>query len=276
MSWRTRIRLLLSRVKWPGWVMFVWGVLWWTPELYGKADFWVKAAKAVGGNFGLIATATASPWFSIFLILAGILWLCFVGESRYAIRHPAMPYIGWGFVGLLAFAFWSVLVAGYISQRVRGDKETEVNILKQSNEQLQQKVAAVEKELERQTSPWLLTDGQKSKLTEALNKILPGVTYKLMVHVIAGCPQCAGYTNDLGELWKKVPGWEVQGTTNHGLDPLLIGMNVVVDMEGCPSEELRLVVSALKAAELKHAQVKAKGILGSGTCALVVGNRPQE
>jgi hypothetical protein len=226
-----------------------------------------------------MAMVAAAPWFSGFLMLAGILWLCCVGESRYAIRHPVMPYVGWGVVGLLAFAFWSVLIAGYVAvhvpQQMAEEAQAKIDSLNQTNQQLQQKMEALGQALEREVSPWGLTDDQKKKLADALNKVPPGVTYTLNIHVIPNCSRCSIYMTELGEVWEKVPGWKIQGGPNFGLDPRVVGVLVPIDMENCPAEELQLVMSALGEAGMKPERARAEGKLGS-ECVLLVGSRPKQ
>jgi hypothetical protein len=80
---------------------------------------------------------------------------------------------------------------------------------------------------------------------------------------------------ELGEMWGKVPGWQIQGGPNFELDPRLVGIFVPVDTEDCPAEELHLVISALNTAEIKYERAKAEGKLGPG-CFLLVGSRPRQ
>jgi hypothetical protein len=158
-----------------------------------------------------------------------------------------------------------------------GGKEAQAKIdsLTQTNQQLQQKVEALGQALEREVAPWGLTDDQKKKLADALNKVPPGVTYKLNIHVIPNCSRCSIYMTELGEVWEKVPGWQIQGGPHFGLDPRLVGVLVPVDIKNCPDEELQLVISALGVVGIKPERVRAEGKLGS-ECLLLVGSRPRQ
>lgn len=264
--------LWLQKVRWwyekrkaklPGWALLLLGFFWkiftGIPDVFDASQFWWKQMKNVSGVIGWVATVVNSIWFSIGLILAGIAWLRFVGESRRQLHHPIWPVLGWAVVIIVSLAFWSVLVAGYVASHL--------------SEDLQQKVTS----LERQIAPWGLTENQKRQLEAALksNKVPPGFTYQLRVLVPDNCDRCAGYANDLTNAWQGIPGWEIRGTTIFGLDPRQSGILVPVDIEGCSSEELALMVAALDAAEIKYQKVRAEGNSGVDVCAIIVGNRPQ-
>src|SRR5688572_20138521 len=100
MPWWLRIKWCFEeqKAKLPAWMLFVLIVLWnvytGVPDLFDSTNFWLETAKEMGGKVGLIATIIDSPWFSIALILVGTVWLRFVGESRYVVRHPALPLLG--------------------------------------------------------------------------------------------------------------------------------------------------------------------------------------
>jgi hypothetical protein len=124
--------------------MIAWSIFWWTPELYGKFDFWLGAAKEIGGKLGQIATFITSPWFSLALMVTGIAYLFLVGESERPVRHPIWPILGWVVVVTVALVFWSVLVAGYVAthvpQQMAREARDQINSLTQTNQQLQQEV----------------------------------------------------------------------------------------------------------------------------------------
>lgn len=159
MAWwilRTRIGSLFSRVKWPGWFMIAWSIFWWTPEVYGKFDFWLNAAREIGGRLGQIAAVVTSPWFNLALMVIGIAYLCFVGESERAVRHPIWPILGWVVVSFVALAFWSVLVAGYVATYVPQQGVTEakaqIDSLTQVTEDQKKKLAHALSEAEKLTA----------------------------------------------------------------------------------------------------------------------------
>ena len=83
------------------------------PDWQGRIQFWVEEARTVSGQLALVVTAITSRWFGIGLIGSGIGYLLFVGEPKRAVRHPIWPILGWGVLGVVALAFWTVLVAGY-------------------------------------------------------------------------------------------------------------------------------------------------------------------
>lgn len=244
--------------------------------MFDATDFWIEKAKTVSGKIGLSATIIDSPWFNLGLFILGVLYLRYVGEVQRPLRHPAWPILGWAVVGVVALTFWSVLVAGYVAirvpQQMAGKAEAQIESLTQTNQELQQKVAA----LEQQSSSRVLTDEQKKKLKDVLSEIPPGVTYKVDFNVgLTSCFDCPGYMGDLVNAWNEVPGWKANGVTHFGLNPRLVGVVVVTDAENCPPEELRLVMSALRTAGIQHEGMPAKGQLGS-ECAVAIGSKPQK
>jgi hypothetical protein len=67
----------------------------------------------MNGYFGYAAMIVKAWWFSPALLLSGLLWLAFVGESPRAVKSRILPYIGWAVSGLIALTILLVLVAGY-------------------------------------------------------------------------------------------------------------------------------------------------------------------
>jgi hypothetical protein len=169
-------------------------------------------------------------------------------------------------VGVVVLAFWSVLVAGYVMVYAPQQSEADVT-------------ARVTGLVEEKFRPRELTEEQRKKLVNVLDHVPLGEIYKLAVHVVANCIECSGYGDDLITVWKSVPRWSVQGTTNFNLKPRLSGIIVGVDPITCPSDEIRLIKEAFVAAQL-DSKVFAlddedkKGITDS--CSVIIGSKPQK
>lgn len=157
--------------------------------------------------------------------------------------------------------------------RIGEEAKAQIDSLTQTNQQLQQKVTA----LEQQSLPRILTDEQKKKLTEALSKVPLGSNYRLLFLAISGCEECSGYMEELWTIWSKAPGWKVLRTTTSDTIPGAIGLFVPVGKEGCPSEELHLVMSALDVTGIQYGQGSTNVVLGSGPgCYVLVGRKPPQ
>jgi hypothetical protein len=106
----------LSKSKWPGWIFIVIAFFNGVPEWHDHAMFWVVAAKELQGHLGRLAMFVSSPWLNAGLVVVGVLYVVVVGEVEKPLRgHPGWLFLGWGAVGMLMLAFWSVLVAGYVA-----------------------------------------------------------------------------------------------------------------------------------------------------------------
>ncbi len=118
------IRFLFSRVKWPGLVPLILAIVINVPDWQSRIQFWLKAAKMMGGSVAFAATIVGSWWFTLSLVVGGVGYLALVGEPRkYVQRHPAWPILGWIVFGGIALIVWSVLLAGYVFVQVHLDSQ---------------------------------------------------------------------------------------------------------------------------------------------------------
>jgi hypothetical protein len=281
MPWWLRIKWWFEeqKSKVPAWMFFVLGILLRVPDLFDATNFWIEAVKAMGGKVGLIASVIDSPWFSIALILVGIAWLYFVGESPRPVRRPVLPLLGWVLAVVVSLVFWSVLVAGYVAthipQQMTNEAKAQINSLTQAKQQLQEKVTA----LEQQTSPRVLTEAQLKKMVETLKKVPAGTSHRVIFEALSSCNECAGFMGDIMAAWKDLPGWQVQSTVHFGLNPRLRGVIVGIDSE-CPSTEAQLISDVLGAGEISHSNIVMSNedrknlAIPAGFCPVFIGVKP--
>jgi hypothetical protein len=280
----TRIKKLFSRVKWPGWFAILVAIFIGVPDWNGRIDFWLKAAKGMGGYLGLAATIAASPWFLVGLVATGLGYLAFVGEVEKPVRrHPGWIILGWTVFGIIALAFSGLLLAGYVAIRVA--KQASVgavqNLSKSSQEvksdlgSIETQIAQIQQELQ-QSRPRVFTDDQRQKLVAALKNVPTGKTYNLMVEVVGSCNECSGYANDLMTAWNGLTDWKIQGSTNFGLNPRLTGVVVGIDPKNCPPDESKLLSDSLDAANINHSfSPVPANFIPTGFCGLFIGNKPR-
>jgi hypothetical protein len=106
---RTRT-FVTTPIKIPGALLLLWVVFREIPDMKSRFDFWLDAAKSMGGYSGIAASILLSPWFTIAVFAAAIAWLFFVHEPK-GVRHPVWHSIGWSVVGLFALLIFAT--AGY-------------------------------------------------------------------------------------------------------------------------------------------------------------------
>jgi hypothetical protein len=116
MEW---LRRWLARYKWPGLVAILYGAFTQIPDFQSRVQFWLEAAKMVGSKIGVVATILASPLFGIGLIVAGFVYLAFVGERQVVARHPIWPILGWTVVAASILSIATLVLIGYVVTQVR-------------------------------------------------------------------------------------------------------------------------------------------------------------
>jgi len=171
-------RRLLSPQKFPGYFIAIVGLGWKILDIGGRLDFFWQAVQVMGGDAALVAMIILSPYFSVSLILFGVLYVIFVGDSVVlTIRHPAMPVVGWSIAGILLVFLSSILMFGYFLS--------------------QSKIRDITTFYERSTSERHLTDVQKVLLKEELQKIKSQISdNKIAVSAINGAPEAMQYAGE--------------------------------------------------------------------------------
>jgi hypothetical protein len=110
-AWR-RVSTLFTRPKLPAWAFILLGIVQWVPDWKSRIEFWLAAARGVGGHWGTMATVVASPYFSLGLSVFGIAWLAFIGEPAHGVqRDPRWRFVGWSVFAVCLTAI--VVTAGY-------------------------------------------------------------------------------------------------------------------------------------------------------------------
>jgi hypothetical protein len=151
----------------------------------------------------------------------------------------------------------------------------EVERLTGENEQLSGQVAR----LEALSRPRELTDEQRKKMVEVLKEVPPGKTYKLSISVIRNCDDCWTYAGSLHSIWSDVPGWSVDGPWHflpHRWLESEFGKGVFANaMRGCRPEEMQLIESALRAADIGYTRTEKyiPLVIGDMRCTVLVGRK---
>lgn len=247
---KARLRRVFSRSRWPGLLAIILWIVINVPDWQSRIQFWLNAAKLMGGQVSSVAWIVSSPFFSTGLLVSGLAYLILVPEPERIVRpHPIWPILGWG-VFLIAFlAFWSVLIAGYIAIRI--PKAPDVNALVTSAAEVKSLEAQLA-QLQRAMQPRIFTEDQRKALIAKLNTVPPGKTFNLLIEVIPSCNECMAFADDILGPWQGLAAWKVQGNTNFNLNPRLSGVVIGIDPANCSAEESKLISDALDDAHIRH------------------------
>ena len=107
-----RFSALITRPKLPAWAFILLAIIQWVPDWKSRIEFWLDAARSMGGFMGVLATAIASPYFSAGLSVFGVAWLIFIGEPPRGVqRDPRWRFVGWSVFAVCLTAI--IVTAGY-------------------------------------------------------------------------------------------------------------------------------------------------------------------
>lgn len=200
-SLRERIWRLFTRPKLPGWAFFLLLVIQWVPDWKARFDFWVEAAEGVGGYTGAFAAMIGSPYFSLVMAGAGVLWLAFAGEpSRGVLRDARWRYLGWAI-----FAACFIVVVTVVG---RGALEAYV--------------------LDR--TFWHLTASEASRLGRELDQVPEEQRFPISVRTVMSNAQALTFADDLLSVFHQ-HGWVVTGAQDPTLRADLQGINFVTALD---------------------------------------------
>lgn len=202
--WWKRPQRLVSKPKLPAWPVLLWLLIQQIPDWKGRIDFWLDAAKTAGGYTAVAAAVIGSPYFSLGMAGAAVLWLAFAGEPRRGvIRHPWLPYLGWTIAG---FFFTAIIVtAGWGAIQLYVNRQVSAKTAQQF---------------------WYLTDDQKKSLGRELDKTPPSQRFVVNVRIVFGNAQVLTIANDLAEVFQ-AHGWTFSGTEDMSLRADLLGINFI-------------------------------------------------
>lgn len=143
-----------------------------------------------------------SPYFSVGLAIAGILWLAFVGEPRRGIqRHHWLPYLGWSVFAVCLTAI--VITAGWGA----------INLY-------------IKKEAAKISGPgWHLTEEQRTSFIKNLDAIPKKDRYPINIRCLLASTQSQSMALELNEILNE-HGWSANISADQRLRPDIVGINI--------------------------------------------------
>jgi hypothetical protein len=263
---RRRAYLLITAPKIPAWLVILLLVLKEIPDWKSRYDFWVSAAKSLGGFPGMIASVIGSGYFTPIAAVTAAAYIILVGEPKKGVqRHHWWPYIGWSVFGTLVTVMVVTGIVGYVEIYIK----TEVS--KRDDEI--QKQSAVRPVF------WHLTDLQKTSLAHVLDKVPEDKRFPIQVR----CLPDAGSRTYVEDLAKVFIDHQWKFTANclfSNVRPDLVGVYIGVakKFEGKNIEELpdhdRMMGTILNEAHIPAQWSLDRDDSLGDEPTLVVGNAP--
>jgi hypothetical protein len=211
---RKRAYLLVTKPKLPAWAVIALLVLQQIPDWKSRYDFWLAAAKSLGGVPAMIASTIGSPYFGVIAGTIAAAYIVLVGEPKTKTqRHHWWPYIGWSIFGILLTVTVITGIIGYveidIKQEVSGRDE------------------AIQKQAAVRPVFWHLTDFEKTSLVYALDQVPENERFPIQVR----CLPDAGsrtYVEDLAKVFIDHKWTVTANCLFNNVRPDAVGMYVVV------------------------------------------------
>jgi hypothetical protein len=207
---RRRAYLLVTAPKLPAWAVILLLVIKEVPGWKSRYEFWLAAAKSLGGMPGTIASVIASNYFAAIAGVMAAAYIVLVGEPKKGTqRHHWWPYIGWSVFGLLLTSIIVTGIVGYVEIYIK--------------EEVSSRDEAIQKQYSVHPVFWHLTDFQKTNLGVALDQVPEDKRFQIQIR----CLQDSGSRTFAEDFAKVVTDnhWKVIGNCLfNDIRPDLVGL----------------------------------------------------
>jgi hypothetical protein len=265
---RKRVYLLVTLPKLPAWAVVIILVVKEIPDWKSRYDFWLAAAKSLGGAPGMIASLVASGYFTPIAATMAAGYIIFVGEPKKGVqRHPWWPYIGWSVFGALVTVVVVTGIVGYVEIYIKEEVSRRDNTI--------QKQSAVRPVF------WHLTDFEKTSLGFALDQIPEEKRFNIQVR----CLPDAGSRTYVEDFAQVVVDHKWKITANclfSNVRPDLTGLYIGVakkyagtNIQELP-EHVRLIAKILEDAKIQGQWALDNDDSLGEEPTLVIGNAPSQ
>jgi len=168
---RRRAYLLVTAPKIPAWLVIALLGLKEIPDWKSRYDFWVGAAKSLGGIPGMIASVIGSGYFAPIAGITAAAYIILVGEPKKTIqRHYWWPYIGWSVFGTLVTVMVITGIVGYVEIYIK--------------EEVGKRDDAIQKQSAVRPVFWHLTDFEKATLGFAFDQVPEDKRFDIQVRCL--------------------------------------------------------------------------------------------
>jgi hypothetical protein len=169
---RKRACVLVTAPKIPAWAAIALLVIREIPDWKSRYDFWLAAAKSLGGLPAMIAALISSPFFGPTVGLFAAAYIVLIGEPKNNTqRHHWWPYLGWTVFGLLATAIIVTGITGYVEIYIK--------------EEVGKRDVALQNQASVHPILWHMTDEQRTKLGAALDEIPKDKRFPILIRCMS-------------------------------------------------------------------------------------------
>jgi hypothetical protein len=211
---RRRAYALVTAPKIPAWAVIALIVLREIPDWKSRYDFWLTAAKSLGGAPGMIASIIGSAYFGPTAGVIAAAYIIFIGEpKKNTQRHHWWPYIGWSVFGALVTVMVVTGIVGYVEIYIK--------------QEVSNRDEAIQKQSAVRPVFWHLTDFEKASLAYALDQVPPDKRFPFQIR----CLPDAGSRTYVEDLAKVFIDHQWKLTANclfSNVRPDLVGLYIVV------------------------------------------------
>jgi hypothetical protein len=168
---RRRAYLLVTAPKIPAWLVIVLLILKEVPDWKSRYDFWIAAAKSLGGIPGMIASVIGSGYFTPLAAIAAAAYIVLIGEPKKGVqRHHWWPYIGWSVFGTLVTVMVVTGIIGYVEIYIK--------------EEVGKRDEIIQKQSVARPVFWHLTDFEKTSLGFALDQVPDEKRFQIQIRCL--------------------------------------------------------------------------------------------
>lgn len=213
---------LAKPIKVPGGVLLAIGVYRFVPDISEETEWWWDRAREATGAIRWVAAMIASPYFSLSLIVGGLLWLIFVDEPKTPMRSSVVAIAGWVSVAVIMVAIIVATTYGYAISTL---------------------------------GPTSISDSQQKTFADAATRT--GRPFVVMISSDMGCQNCEGVAQRLRDVIAGAPGWNASANGFFmGLNfATSSGVGIMVGYPANPNTATRSLEKALDAAGIHYDEV---------------------
>jgi hypothetical protein len=109
--WDHADRILLGKIKIPGWLGILFTIFWGVPNWNSRIQFWTEVARATSPRLAPFADVLAWTYFPGVMAIVSLVYLAVVSRSESSASNTALAAVAWLSLGLVGTA--AIAVTGF-------------------------------------------------------------------------------------------------------------------------------------------------------------------